>query len=340
MKVLDLFCGVGGLSYGLEEAGFDVVAGVDHDEDVIETFNENHSARGIVADLKNTTPEDFDEEYNIGDVDSVSGGPPCQGFSNANMNNGDDERNNLIFTFADYVEYFDPDYFLMENVVGILSDSRYEDLLQRFEDMGYDVAYENMLATEYGIPQKRRRVITVGSRDISKEILDHVSTKDSPTVKDAIGDLPVLEVGEDSDMNAHTAPNHRSDTVEKIKRVPQGGDMGDLPEEYQLKSYDPERHSCCYGRLEWDEPADTITTGFLRNGSGRFTHPEQHRALTPREAARLQSFPDSFKFSEDIYQASKEIGNAVPPELARRIGNSIQIQDSITTAVQNQGIAD
>lgn len=326
-SMLELFSGVGGLSYGFELAGYDVIAGVDVNEDAVDAFEENHDSRGIVCDLATMPPQEFEEKYDIhpADVEIVGGGPPCQPFSTASVNMGDDERNNLVFRFADYIDHYQPSLFVMENVRGIVNDDVFTPLCEKLEEMGYSLTYDVLDASEYGVPQKRKRLILIGAKStFEPQLPAPTHTDEKCTVKEAIGDLPALAAREKSNINGHIAPNHRSQTVERIKRVPYGGDMGDLDEEYQLASYDPVIHGECYGRLVWDEPSMTITTGFTRNGSGRFTHPEQHRALTPREAARLQTFPDQFVFPDDIYTAADLIGNAVPPLLAYHVALAVK----------------
>lgn len=169
--VLDLFCGCGGLTLGFEQAGFDVIAGVDHDETAIETYEHNFEHRAIREDLGAMDPSDFAEKYDIHpeDVDVVGGGPPCQGYSTANLQRSeDDPRNNLVFRFAEYVDYYQPCSFVMENVTGIesIDDGETIELLyEAFEDAGYEVDHTTLNAADYGVPQKRRRVFFVGVRE-------------------------------------------------------------------------------------------------------------------------------------------------------------------------------
>jgi DNA (cytosine-5)-methyltransferase 1 len=170
-SVLDLFCGAGGLSLGFENAGFDVIAGVDNDEDAVETYRRNHEGRAIQCDLANTRPEVFAETHDIEaeDVDGTVGGPPCQGFSSANNERHvNDERNNLVFAFVDYVRHYEPEWFLMENVTGLkgIDDGETLELLvSDFEGAGYTVDWTILNAADYGVPQKRRRLFVQGQRD-------------------------------------------------------------------------------------------------------------------------------------------------------------------------------
>jgi DNA (cytosine-5)-methyltransferase 1 len=361
--VLDLFCGAGGLSYGFESAGYNIVAGIDKEEDFIRSFGEVHDdARAIVADLSSKSASELLESRGIDkNIDIILGGPPCQGFSTVGDREEEDERNKLITEFAHALEDLNPSAFVMENVTGLRSMENedgnlvIEELKKLFQRYGYEIKFKVLKATDYGVPQKRKRLFIVGMQEdidefewpdpthVSKNSLQaHSGDKETHlTVNDAISDLPDLDASEKTDeydsepesdyqekmrensdkLFNHKTPGHSETVLERLRNIPQGGNHADLPEELQLNS----GYSNIYGRLDPEKPADTITGNYgCVSAPGKFIHPEDDRALTVREGARLQSFPDHYRFYGNQSQQYKQVGNAVPPLLAKAIAEELK----------------
>lgn len=363
MKIIDLFAGCGGLSLGFIKDGHTVIKALEYDPDIANTYKMNHpEIEMIVDDIKNV---DSTGTFKKGDADIIIGGPPCQGFSmaGARIRNGfiDDPRNYLFKHYFNIVKTVQPKAFVIENVKGIKSmqDGKvFAEILRIFsskEMLGgqpYTLYYKVVKAIEFGIPQKRERMIIIGIRkdnvdfeecweSTRKEILKEMpSYFDKVTVRDAIGNLPsVTEDGvinnptpisdyqkflssSNSILNNHSKTNHSKIAVERMKKIKNGENYTVLNEE--IKSV----HSGSYGRLCWDEQAPTITTRFDTPAGGRFIHPIENRTLSPREAARIQSFPDDFVFYGPRTIICREIGNAVPPKisyfLARLLDNLLK----------------
>lgn len=361
-KIVDLFCGAGGLSSGFDNY-FETILGNDNQDYMIDTFKHNFpNAISILGDITkiNIKDELFKNGITQDEIFGVVGGPPCQGFSSVGNRMIDDPRNRLFKEFVKTVDQLQPNFFLMENVKGMqtmkngFGELVINEIMDDFKNIGYNVASKLLPAINYGVPQKRERFIFLGYRkDLNKipefptETHNEINTLNnnkyiSLTVKDAISDLPILNPGESYENKDysnipnteyqkmlrgknkiifnHKAPSHSEYMVERIKRVPQGGNHKDLPNEYKLKK----GYSNIYGRLSWDKPADTITANCgCVSAPGRFIHPRDNRAITVREAARLQSFPDSFKFFGNLNFQYKQVGNAVPPLLAKNIAQKI-----------------
>jgi DNA (cytosine-5)-methyltransferase 1 len=368
VHILDLFCGTGGFSHGFEMTGkFSVCAGLDLLPDRVETFAANHpTANAHCADIHSVTTDRLVDEYQ---PEIVIGGPPCQGFSSIrpfrNLNDSDG-RNNLFEQFAIVVEACRPAWFIMENVVGMLSHQggeTFRAILGLFDQIGYKSSWSVLNAALYGLPQRRERLVIVGSRDgkafpwpePTHYMADHRSMagrhgqrvdgpslfsnalKPATTVMNAIHDLPELESGESANsyrsdvkptsyeremrgigdqLTLHEATRH-SDKMLKIIRHA-GNNIYSLPKGLVTSGF-----SSCYSRMEPDRPAVTLTVNFVHPASNKCIHPSQDRALTPREGARLQGFPDAFKFVGSRAQVVKQIGNAVPPYLGRVIANAL-----------------
>lgn len=354
LTVIDLFSGCGGISKGFEEAGFETLLGVDNWDDAIKTFEYNHkNAKAINEDIFKLTGEKIKKIVGGKEIDIVAGGPPCQGFSLAGNRKEDDERNLLVFHFARIVNELKPKAFMMENVLGILSMARgkiKKDLLKEFDKIGYNVIEPQALyAHHYGVPQIRRRVIFLGIRkDLNKIpkyptpthydketnqlVLVPDKVKPTTTVGDAISDLQLLSdwKGEEEmdygfppkseyqkemrkkskKLYNHTASNHTEQTKKVIALVPEGGSWVDLPEKYQnIRSF-----SNTWKRLDSKKPSVTIDCGHRHH-----FHPKANRVPTVRESARIQSFGDDFVFLGSRTSQFKQVGNAVPPFLARAV---------------------
>jgi DNA (cytosine-5)-methyltransferase 1 len=351
MEVIDLFCGAGGLSEGFEDAGFIIVAGNDVDKNMIESFKLNHpNAKAIAGDISKIKVENLLND--IGkikeDISLVIGGPPCQGFSTVGNRKEDDSRNKLFYEFVRFVREIKPKMFVMENVPGILNMEKgkvKEIIKKEFENLGYRVNIQILNAEQFGVPQKRRRVFFVGNTfgkdfEFPESEFDG-GIKKFRTVWEAIGDLPELEVNQEikeyinkpktefqkflkngqNELEEHKAPNHSKIMIERMKNIKQGQNHSNLPENLKLGSGYPN----IYGRLIANEPSDTITGNCgCVSAPGRFIHPFKHRAITVREGARLQSFRDSKKFVGSQSSKYKQVGNAVPPLLAKALALKIK----------------
>lgn len=318
--VLDLFCGGGGLSEGFLQVGYDIVAGVDANEDFLETFEHNHDdALAIQADLAEVTPESFFEQHPLDadDIDLVIGGPPCKGFSIAGHRDPDDERNYLVGNFIDFVDYIQPDAFVMENVPGLKSmegGNTLKSIIEGFDRAGYEkTRYETLNAADYGVPQRRKRVIIIGRQDgeepsypekthgpAGQVTLTGERLEPYKTVREAILNQEM------NSLPNHVKTNHSDDMVERINQVEIGESLY-------------ESYGDSWRRLNPDEPAFTIK----ENHNAPFIHPVEDRVGTVRECAVLQSFPDDYEFKGPKSTQLKVVGNAVPPGLSNAIATAL-----------------
>lgn len=372
--VIDYFSGPGGLAEGFSQAGYNTLMGIDYDKNSAETFKENHQdASYIRANISELNPEKVLKEAPVSkdDIDVVVGGPPCQGFSIAGDREQGDERNELFKDYARHIDHLRPKFVMMENVPGMLtmetSDGKdvIDEIQRKFSDLGYRTSYKKLLASDYGVPQNRERVILIGTRleegiisfpnrthisDGDEIKLDELNSdfKEKVSVSDALSDLPSLDAGEEETQYAkkpqnsyqkmmrkntskefqnHDAVNHRDHIVERFRHIPQGGDMTDAPEEHQPSKVYSSRNR----RIEDSEPSYTVTSHVL----DELIHPWDDRAITVREAARLQSFPDDYVFEgeRNVFHGSDEtsqyeqVGNAVPVVLSRKIAEEIKKQN-------------
>lgn len=335
MKIIDLFCGVGGLSLGFENAGFEVAAAIDMWDDAIKTFN--HNRKDKVAQTISV------EDFNVNvlpalikreKITGIIGGPPCQGFSTVGKRIIDDSRNKLYLEFYKAVKIANPDFFVIENVKGMLTLGKgafVDDIIERFGEngLGYKISKQLVNAADYGIPQNRFRVIFVGIK--GKEFKFPEPFGYTLSAKDGIGDLD----GSNNDHYAKEPENdfqrlmrgnqtrptnqdytaHSEQTVSIISRIPDGGNIRCLPAEFwQVRKYNKAFERMCTTR-----PSNTIDTGH-RN----YFHYSEPRIPTVRESARIQSFPDSFEFIGTRGSQYKQVGNAVPPMLAQVIAEEIK----------------
>jgi DNA (cytosine-5)-methyltransferase 1 len=360
-RVLDLFCGAGGLSEGFRQAGFTIVGGIDFDEACVRTFARNHpSALAVRADIADVGPQLLDE---IGPVDVLVGGPSCQGFSTHGKRQETDPRNQLFREYLRIAEYVMPKWIVMENVKGMLTFGKGKFLRQITDGLrrlGYSVDARVLLAADYGVPQLRERVIVIASLEHDVVFPEVTHDRDGyVTVAEAIGDLPSLGTGggeagpvsygsrsrsayqremrrQSRRLTLHKAKPVSDLALSLIRHIEQGHGVRSLPDhllpdrfkKMRTISNGALRKDCTtlYYRLAWDQPAYTITTYFRNPSSGPFVHPADDRALSPREAARLQSFPDHYEF--EAPGIPRQIGNAVPPLLARAIAEALQREDS------------
>jgi len=391
LGVIDLFCGTGGFTYGFEThptSQFEVLLGLDKKAVATQTFQQNHPEASVInEDIREWPPHKAEAETGLtsNDVQVIVGGPPCQGFSSIRPDRGDDvqdERNGLYTDFIEYVGHYEPDFFIMENVVGLATHEDGETIAQILEDahdIGYSVDWRILNGANFGLPQRRERLImlgaadergiqfptpthqadgqTIGYRDKSKVITtqptldnfrDNNSLTEARTIMDAIGDLPELEAGDQiteytkpprnryqssmrqgsDELQLHKATNHgtkmmtiirnsgpnKQTTIENLEAADNVNDV----EDYITSGY-----SSSYSRLDPDLPSVTMTVNFIHPASNKCIHPYQDRALTPREGARIQSFPDSFEFFGSRSDIVEQIGNAVPPLLGRVLAEHV-----------------
>lgn len=347
---IDLFAGCGGFSLGFSQAGFNVHTAVEIDPDIAETYRNNHgNAHVIVDDVRNV------DIFQKGDSDIIIGGPPCQGFSmaGARIRAGfvDDPRNYLFRRYVEIVSIVRPQVFVMENVKGLCTfrnGAVLEEIRDRFSALAYHVYPRMVNAQDFGIPQKRERLLIIGTAhpiENVDELWAQTRTEllaedahyfNNVCVMDAIGNLPPAAwngpvpnpppqthyqrslATADSVLHGHTRSRHSALAVDRMRRVGNGQDASALDE--QINSI----YGGAYGRLCWDKPAPTITTRFDTPAAGRFTHPDENRTLTPREAARIQSFPDDYIFYGKRTSVCRQIGNAVPPKIAYFMARLVQ----------------
>ena len=365
--IIDLFSGAGGLSLGFEMANFQIGLAIELEENYYNAYKLNHpETLCLNRDITQLDCGEILDKFvkNI-EISGIIGGPPCMGFSTVGNRRPDDPRNTLIYYFIQWVNYFKPQFFVMENVPGILSMSKgkvVEKVIELYSDIGYSCKMEVLLAADYGVPQLRRRVFFIGTPEDSVLSLKIQKTnrkdgnQNNPcekealpsylTVKDAISDILEIKpfvkkrtenlvkeyshppktqfqeyLRKESDkLYDHFAPNHSELVMKRISHINQGENHVSLPKEYQLKGGYPN----IYGRLHLNKPADTITGNCgCVSAPGRFIHPTQNRAISIREAARLQSFPDRYKFCGNRSNKYRQVGNAVPPLMAHAVAKSI-----------------
>lgn len=342
--VIDLFAGVGGLSLGFEQAGFHIALANEYDKEIAAAYQKNHQdTKMVVGDITSLNLDDTFGSF-AGKIDVIIGGPPCQGFSQKGQRKTiHDERNFLFKYYVKVVDLIRPRYFVMENVPNLLTaENGYfrKEIIELFNGMGYNLNTGVLNAADYGVPQNRRRAVIIGKRDGEAPALPQ-KNKQRVTIWDAISDLSYLESGEgqeeqpyakspDSDyassmrgnmkvLHNHVATKHSELALERLALIPPNCGKEVLPDEHLTKSI----YSGTWSRMIKDDISVTITTRFDTPSSGRFTHPYLNRAITVREAARIQSFPDSFIFTGTKSSQMKQVGNAVPPLLANAIAKVI-----------------
>ncbi|VBB05622.1 dna methylase c-5 cytosine-specific active site [Lucifera butyrica] len=357
-KLIDLFCGAGGLSLGFagKEFGhnFKSIWANDFNQYAANTYNANFGKHCVVGDIVDILK---DPKVKIPEADVVIGGPPCQGFSLLNKNRDGDPRRHLWRPYMDVVERSGAEIFVMENVPQILDSAEFEDIAEYAEKLGFFLTKAKLCAADYGVSQIRFRAFIIGCRFIDPNnffppLKTHYNPNLGPvlplkiqneyisdarpwqTVRDAIGDLP-RPVGtqireEDPPLNLHFGRTPTETSLRRYESIPNEG-----MNRFDLQKRAPELTPKCwikktsggtdlFGRLWWDRPSVTIRTEFFKPEKGRYLHPCQHRPITHREAARIQSFPDSFRFLGSKIEIAKQIGNAVPPRLAAEIAGCVE----------------
>ncbi len=351
-KAIALFAGIGGMSLGLKQAGFNVVGHVEFDKPVRDIYEKNFKkSRYLGSDIRDVSSKEVSKwKEEFGEIEILAGGPPCQGFSLAGKRNVFDPRNQLFNEFARVAKILQPKFVILENVRTLLSmeapdGSLIKDyLISAFDKAGYVCQYRAINAADYGVPQSRERVIFIGTRKtkngLQKCLFPEATHSDKETgsllgnlkpyrtFRDATKDLEGLESGEKSERDMwHFAVSHPDHVIEMLRDVPEGKSAHENP--------DPKRrptsgYNTTYKRLKWDEPSSTISTNFSMISGSRNVHPSNTRALTVREAMRCQTFPDSFILPGKLGNIRKGIGNAVPPQLAKVLGEYLkEISDSL-----------
>lgn len=335
-SAVDLFCGVGGLTYGLIESGIPVNVGFDIDGSCKYAFESNNRTKFIECDIGKLTSKDVADQYPEDHIKILVGCAPCQPFSTYAQRYKDkvkDQRWTLLYSFARIIRGIEPEIISMENVPLLTKHEPFVELLATLKKMKYKVAYHNIHCESYGVPQKRTRLVLLASRLGDIDIIPPTHEPDNfMTVRDAIGHLERIKAGESSKKD----PLHRAQKLSDLnKRRLLNSTPGGTWRDWDLDLICPchtkesgSSYASVYGRMFWDEPSPTITTNYFNYGSGRFGHPEQLRALSLREGAILQSFPDDYKFIEPkepvhFKRIATHIGNAVPVRLGKIIGESI-----------------
>ncbi len=353
-RVLDLFCGCGGLSYGFELAGYDVVLGIDSNRWATQSFEKNHkNSKAICGNIEEITAEIIKKTIGNSDIDVFVGGPPCQGLSLSGPRKYDDPRNRLFLSYVRLAKEIKPKAFVLENVPSLatLYKGRVKDeILKEFKDLGYKVTYQVLNAADYGVPQRRKRIFFVGLLDNTTDFTFPTPTHADPnnlleldksphiTCNEALCDLPdlddiheeeaeyyklppqndyqhIMRTNTKNSYGNHVVTKHKEHVKQIINLVPQGGNFKDLPEEFR----GTRNFNVAWTRYHGDKPAPTIDTGHRHH-----FHHKLNRVPTVRESARLQSFPDNFVFVGNKTEQYKQVGNAVPPLLAKAIAEELK----------------
>ena len=331
---IDLFCGCGGVTAGLKAARFKVIAAVDNDPIACRTYRANHSSVGLIErDIAKVDPwhirKSLLKERNL---DLLVVCAPCQPFSSHHKSIIQDARISLVLQATRFAEALQPRLILFENVPG-LTAPRFRKLRERLatglKEQGYHFGTTKRLdAANFGVPQRRLRCIMLaGKGEVPPELPQRAMEGMQATVRTAIEDLEPLKSGEaDSADDLHFARDHRPVALARLKHIPKnGGSRDSLPSELQLECHKGHRgHPDVYGRMSWDAVAPTLTTGCTDLTRGRFGHPRDDRALTLREAARLQTFPDNYRFVGNSKDVATQIGNAVPVRLIEQLAPTLR----------------
>jgi DNA (cytosine-5)-methyltransferase 1 len=350
---IDLFAGVGGLSLGFSQAGIKMKMGIEVDS--LAAFNlqqNNKDMDVIVSDICKIDPAQIMKQKGLrkGDISVIAGGPPCQGFSRSNhrTRKTSNPANDLYKDFFKFIKFINPEVFLFENVDGLKTlngGEKFSDILKIASKMGYDIQWDLLNSQDFGVPQRRIRLIIVGTKnEANRSLLNEMKKNNSITVREAIDDLPIIENGNSIDRLEYSKNSNLSSfqrimrkgchnivrnnlatrngelIIKRYKHIPPGGNWKDIPSDLFSNYKNPSNcHRWIYYRLKWDEPS-VVVSNFRKN---MIIHPEHHRGLSIREAARLQSFPDSYIFYGRLDFQQQLVANAVPPFLATAIGKRI-----------------
>ena len=347
-NIIDLFAGVGGLSYGFSKIeDFNIIAANEIEKDISIAYTLNHpNVKMLNCDIADLTEERIFEAIGDAKIDLIVGGPPCQSYSTLGKRQMDD-RANLFMQYKRILSIIRPKAFVFENVVGILSMDKgklFKNIQAQFAELGYELKYQVLDAVDFGVPPHRERVILVGylgKNPFEFPLPTHgEGLRPYVTLREAIGDLPVLQSGESKfeyqneitneflqfvrasgcNLTEHTAPKNGEHLIRIMQALKDGQCKDDLPEDIRPKS----GYGNTYAKLWWDRPSTTITRNFACPSSSRCIHPRDSRAMSIREGARLQSFPDDYQFYGSDGMKRLEIGNAVPPLLSMAIANKVK----------------
>ncbi len=344
-SVIDLFCGVGGLTHGFVKENFKVDAGIDFDKSCQFAFEANNNAKFLYKDVTDLTGKELQSIYSKGKRKILVGCAPCQPFSIYNHKNSNNKQRKtidvkwkLLYSFADLIDDVKPEIISMENVPLLMKFNNgkvFKDFVSRLEKAGYFVSWSIVNAQDYGVPQRRKRLILLGSRHGKIELIaPTVKNGKYKTVRDAIGHLPEVEDGVSHPQDfLHRARKLTDLNKRRIQATKEGGFWRDWDESLWLECHKKDSGKTfrsVYGRMKWDEVAPTMTTYCTGLGNGRFGHPEQDRAISLREASLIQSFPENYKFINpngtfSSPSIAKHIGNAVPVDLGVAVAKSIKI---------------
>lgn len=313
------------MSQGFRDAGYHVLGAIEFDDDAARVYSINHPETVVWSkDIREVSAAQIKRKLGIkkAELDLLGGCPPCQGFSTLRTYNGNrrirDAQNDLIYEFERLVCDLLPKHVMLENVPGLFRNSRLKRFVATLEDFGYQTKADVLDVAQFGVPQRRRRLVVLASR--SSEVRFAKSDRKTKTVRDAIGRLPTP--GDTGDA-LHDLPENRSPQVRaRIRKIPaDGGSRASLPRSLRLKCHEQsDGFKDVYGRMAWDEPAPTITTGCFNPSKGRFLHPVEHRTITMREASLLQTFPRSYRFPAELgkVKLATMIGNALPPRFIKK----------------------
>jgi DNA (cytosine-5)-methyltransferase 1 len=337
ISAVDIFCGIGGLTYGLIKAGIPVTAGIDMDESCRYAYETNNSAKFVKADIRQITAKEVKGLFGKGDVKVLVGCAPCQCFSKHTQkikNRNRDEKWKLLDAFGKLISGVRPDIVSMENVGELTKQDVFRRFISRLEKEKYHVYWSVVHCPDYGIPQKRSRLVLLASKYGTIELIEKTHTPSRyRTVRQTVGKLDKIRAGEMSKNDKmHRAAILSPLNLKRIEQSKPGGTWLDWDEELRCPCHrkaSGETYSSVYGRMEWNKPGPTITTQFYIYGTGRFGHPKQNRALSLREGALLQTFPKKYKFIapdkvSSLRELGTHIGNAVPVRLGVIIGRSIK----------------
>ena len=347
-RVIDLFAGVGGLSYGFaHNDNFEIVMANEYEKDIATAYRMNHPSVDMVqGDIRDLSEEELKKHIGNVGIDIIVGGPPCQSYSTLGKRQMD-ERAHLFEEYCRVLSIVQPKAFIFENVSGLLSmqgGTLIELIKEKFKDLGYDVKCKVLNAVDFGVPQYRDRVILVGMKGKNTfeypEATHGEGLRPYVTVEDAFSDLPILKSGQECTQYAtepqneyqkylrsnsvtieeNVAPTNGEHLIRIMEALPDGGCKDDLPESIRPKS----GYGNTYAKMWWKKPAPTVTRNFATPSSSRCVHPRDSRAMTTREGARLQSFPDDYKFYGSRSTKNLEIGNAVPPLLSIALAKKME----------------
>ena len=332
---VDLFCGVGGLTYGLQQAGINVVAGVDIDASCKYPYEHNNDSTFILKSVDDFSGKDVKKLLRGYDVKILAGCAPCQPFSSHQKNKKDRSVHNnwgLLYQFARIVKESNPHIISMENVPNLMREKVFTDFVEALRELNYIVSYHVINVADYGLAQSRKRLILLAAKNKKISLLPPTHKDNHSCVRDVIGNLPSVVAGKPNvEDRLHQSSTLSPLNLRRIQVSAPNSTWRSWPDELILDCHRKktgETYGSVYGRMGWDGFSPTITTQFIGYGTGRFGHPVQDRALTLREGALLQSFPPDYSFispEEPMYLRSvaRQIGNAVPPRLGEIVGLSI-----------------